>query len=212
MFGHKWHRLCSDIMSRPDIRPDDTFAGGLRRMSETRYAQVARDLTESIASGRFPVGSLLPTELELCAHYGTSRQTVRAAIRELQELGLVSRRKKAGTRVETASVSSGYRQSLASVEDLVQFGATHVREVQEVEDVVIDRALAKELGCAPGTRWLRISSLRLNGKPNAAPIGWTDVSAVRLKRIRCFIVISAAAQGSLSVRRRECICQRLDVV
>ena len=28
-------------------------------MSETRYAQVARDLTESIASGRFPVGSLL---------------------------------------------------------------------------------------------------------------------------------------------------------
>ena len=144
-------------------------------MSETRYAQVARDLTESIASGRFPVGSLLPTELELCDHYGTSRQTVRAAIRELQELGLVSRRKKAGTRVEAASVSSGYRQSLASVEDLVQFGAAHVREVQEVEEVVIDRALAKELGCAPGTRWLRISSLRLNGKPNAAPIGWTDV-------------------------------------
>ena len=38
-----------------------------------------------------------------------------------------------------------------------------------------DRALAKELGCAPGSRWLRISSLRLNGEPNAAPIGWTDV-------------------------------------
>jgi GntR family transcriptional regulator len=144
-------------------------------MSETRYAQVARDLTESIASGRFPVGSLLPTELELCDHYEASRHTVRAALRELQELGLVSRRKKAGTRVEAASVSSGYRQSLASVEDLVQFGASHVREVQEVEEVVIDRVLAKELGCAPGTRWLRISSLRLNGEPNAAPIGWTDV-------------------------------------
>src|SRR4051794_12871157 len=144
-------------------------------MSETRYAQVARDLTESIASGRFPVGSLLPTELELCDHYGTSRQTVRAAIRELQELGLVSRRKKAGTRVEAASVSSGYRQSLASVADLVQFGSAHVRVVREIEDVVADRALAKEIGCAPGSRWLRISSLRLNGEPNAAPIGWTDV-------------------------------------
>ena len=70
---------------------------------------------------------------------------------------------------------SGYRQSLASVEDLVQFGTAHVRVVREIQDVVADRALAKELGCAPGSRWLRISSLRLNGEPKAAPIGWTDV-------------------------------------
>jgi GntR family transcriptional regulator len=144
-------------------------------MSETRYAQVARDLAEGIATGRFPVGSLLPTEFELCDRYGASRHTVRAAIRELQELGLVSRRKKVGTRVEAASPSGGYRQSLASVEDLVQFGAAHTRVVREIEDVVADRALAKALGCAPGTRWLRISSLRLNGVPGAAPIGWTDV-------------------------------------
>jgi DNA-binding GntR family transcriptional regulator len=37
-------------------------------MSETRYAQVARDLTEGITNGRFQVGSLLPTELELGEH------------------------------------------------------------------------------------------------------------------------------------------------
>jgi len=144
-------------------------------MSETRYAQVARDLAEGIESGRFPVGSLLPTEFELCDHYGASRHTIRTAIRELQELGLVSRRKKVGTRVEAASPSRGYRQSLASVEDLVQFGAAHTRVVREIVDIVADRALAKQLGCAPGTRWLRISSLRMNGEPGAAPIGWTDV-------------------------------------
>ena len=143
-------------------------------MSETRYAQVARDLTTAIANGRFPVGSLLPTELALCEHYGASRHTVRTAIRELQELGLVSRRKKVGTRVEAASPSHGYRQSLASVKDLVRFGATHTRVVRKIEDVVADRALADELGCAPGTRWLRISSLRMNGELGAAPIGWTD--------------------------------------
>ena len=144
-------------------------------MGETRYAQVARDLTAGIESGRFPVGSLLPKELELCDHYGASRHTVRAAIRELQELGLVSRRRKVGTRVEASAPSRGYRQSLVSVEDLVQFGAAHRRVVREIEDLVVDRALAKELGCAPGTRWLRISSLRMNGEHGAAPIGWTDV-------------------------------------
>jgi GntR family transcriptional regulator len=144
-------------------------------MGETRYVQVARDLTEGITSGRFLVGSQLPTEMELCEHYGTSRHTVRAALRELQELGLVSRRKKAGTRVEAASPSSGYLQSLASVEDLVQFGAAHTRVVREMKDIVADRGLAKELGCPPGTHWLRISSLRLDGSPGNAPIGWTDV-------------------------------------
>src|SRR3954454_3865799 len=106
-------------------------------MSETRYAQVARDLTEGIANGRFPVGSLLPTELELCDHYGASRHTVRTAIRELQDLGLVSRNKKAGTRVEASVPAAGYRQPLTSVEDLIQFGAAHVREVREIAEVEI---------------------------------------------------------------------------
>ena len=111
-------------------------------MSETRYAQVARDLVAGITSGRFPVGSLLPTELELCERFGTSRHTVRAALRELQALGLVSRRKRIGTRVEATQASGGYNESLASLEDLVQLAATHVRAVQEIDDVVADRSLA----------------------------------------------------------------------
>src|ERR1700733_2466034 len=115
-------------------------------MTETRYAQVARHLTESIGNGRFPVGSTLPTALELCEQYGGSRHPIRAAIRELQELGMVSRRKKAGTRVEAASPTGGYRQSLASVEDLVQFGAAHTRGVQTNEEGVADPAPAQGTG------------------------------------------------------------------
>ncbi|MCJ2013672.1 GntR family transcriptional regulator [Methylobacterium sp. J-076] len=144
-------------------------------MSETLWAQVARDLTAGITSGRFPVGSLLPTELELCEHYGTSRHTMRTAIRQLQDRGLISRNKKAGTRVEASVPTSGYRQPLASLEDLIQFGATHVREVRETGDVTVDAALAADLGCAPGTAWFRISSIRRDGRPGGAPVGWTDV-------------------------------------
>lgn len=145
-------------------------------MTETRYAQVARDLAEGIASGRYPVGSVLPTEFELCDHYGASRHTVRAAIKELQDLGLVSRKKKLGTRVEAdAPVRGGYRPSLTSVADLVQFGAEHTRVVRKIADVVADRALGKTLGCAVGRRWLCISSLRLDGEAGSPPIGWTDV-------------------------------------
>ena len=56
------------------------------------------------------------------------------------------------------------------MEDLVQFGSQHVRVVREIEDLVADQALAKELGTVPGRRWLRISSLRLSGEANYQPI------------------------------------------
>jgi DNA-binding GntR family transcriptional regulator len=140
-------------------------------MSKLHYSVIARELTEGIQSGRFALGSLLPTELELCAQYGTSRHSVRAALNELQQLGLVSRRKNVGTRVEANQRNAGYQQALASVEDLVQFGATHVRAVREVQETVADIALARELGCPGGTRWLRISSLRMS---DGTPMGWTD--------------------------------------
>lgn len=143
-------------------------------MSETRYAQVARDLTAAIEDGRFPVGSLLPTELELCDRYGASRHTIRSAIQELQDLGLVSRRKKVGTRVEAASPRAGYRQSLGSIDDLMQFGVSHTREVQAITPVTAGRTLAKSLGCAVNRGWLRVSSLRRTGEPGAPPVAWTD--------------------------------------
>lgn len=140
-----------------------------------RHAEVRRDLAEGIASGRFPVGSLLPTEFELCDLYGASRHTVRVAIGELAGLGLVSRRKRAGTRVEARTPPGSYRQSLTSLADLVQFGTAYVRDVQDTGRLVADTALAGALGCAAGSHWLRISSLRRNGQPGAPPVGWTDV-------------------------------------
>jgi len=143
--------------------------------TKRHFADIARDLAEGIQSGRFPVGSLLPTELELRDRYGTSRHTVRAALHELEQLGLVSRRKNVGTRVESNEPTKAFRPSLASVDDLVQFGTANIRAVQSIEDTIVEGALAKELGCANGTRWLRISSLRLRESAKSTPIGWTDV-------------------------------------
>ncbi len=140
-----------------------------------RHADITRDLLAGIASGRFPVGSVLPTEVDLCAQYGTSRHTVRVAINELVELGLVSRRKRAGTRIEARTPPGGYRQPLTSLDDLVQFGAAHTRVVQSTGPHVMTNTLAAALGTAPGSRWLRISSLRLSRVAHAAPVGWTDV-------------------------------------
>lgn len=143
-------------------------------MSEPLYAQVARGLAEAIAAGRHPVGSLLPSEAALCGHFGASRHTIREALRELVDAGLVSRINGVGTRVEAARRDSGYDHSLASLDDLVQLAAKNERIVKKVDEVVADRALAAEIGCKPGSRWLHIASTRADADPRRPPICWTD--------------------------------------
>lgn len=146
--------------------------------TKPHFAEIAQALTENIAAGHYPVGSILPGELDLCSLYNTSRHTIRAALHELQQLGLVSRKKNAGTRVESATPKNDFRPSLGSLEDLVQFGTTNVRVVQSIEETVTSNALAKKLGCIGGTPWLRVSSLRVDSD-NHQPVGWTDVYVER---------------------------------
>jgi DNA-binding GntR family transcriptional regulator len=143
-------------------------------MREPLYAQIARELAQGIASGKFPEGSLLSSELELASQYQASRQTIRAALRELMDLGLVSRRKGVGTRVETREQPQGYDHSLGSLDDLVQLAVTNPRVVKQTNEVVADRELAKDIGCAPGSRWLYIASIREGNVKSAPPVCWTD--------------------------------------
>ncbi|WP_429299007.1 GntR family transcriptional regulator [Paraburkholderia sp. GAS199] len=63
---------------------------------------------------------------------------------------------------------------MASLDGLVQLAEDQERLIKSVDEVVIDRLLARELGCAPGSRWVRIQILRLRRKGAALPIGWTD--------------------------------------
>ncbi|MCA1325026.1 GntR family transcriptional regulator [Herbaspirillum sp. alder98] len=143
--------------------------------TKSNFVEIAQHLTEGITSGRFPVGSLLPTEMELCDYYTTSRHTVRAALHELQQLGLVSRKRNVGTRVESVRPTNEFRPSLASLDDLIQFGSTHVRKLQEVGSQKARGDLADDLRCKTGTSWIRISSLRMDGANDRLPVGWTDV-------------------------------------
>jgi GntR family transcriptional regulator len=146
-------------------------------MSRARYLEIAETLTARINEKTYPIGELIPTELQLADEFHASRQTVRAALRQLQELGLISRKKNVGTRVQATRAARSYSQSLDSLEDLVHLAETQGRRIQRSGEIVVDRALARELGLPPGTRWLQVSSLRgqKNKNKDALPIVWTDV-------------------------------------
>jgi DNA-binding GntR family transcriptional regulator len=144
-------------------------------MAEARYAALAREIALDIAERRYPVGSLLPGELELAEQRGLSRATVRAALAQLERLGLISRRKRTGTRVEAVRPTTDYAPSLATLEDLVHYAAETERRVQDMQEIVADEELAARLGCRPGQRWLRLRTTRGDPRDPSRPIAATTV-------------------------------------
>lgn len=93
-----------------------------RNMARTpRYHVLADGLRKEILTGRYPVGSQLPTEQEICRTEGVSRHTVRDALRILIDEGLVERRQGAGTKVIAAERPAAFVQPLGGPQELMQY-------------------------------------------------------------------------------------------
>ncbi len=107
------------------------------------YQRVAGELTARIASGAFPVGTFLATEMELYDEYDVSRSTIREALRQLRDTGLISRRRRIGTEVLARTPPVNSRQPINSIADLLQYAENAGRDSLEH---------AHSRGCAPGER------------------------------------------------------------
>jgi GntR family transcriptional regulator len=142
-------------------------------MAVSLYQRIAEDLVRKIASGVLPVGSVLPTELQLMTQFEASRNTIRAALRQLQDLGLVSRKRNRGTTVESKPAAGAFTQSLSTLDDLVSLASTATRKICSSSEIVMDIGTARELGCPPGSHWLHIAMSRSTAAA-ATPLAWTD--------------------------------------
>ena len=61
-----------------------------------RYQEIAHSLASGLAAGGGH-SRAIPSENELCQRYGASRTTIRAALKQLQDQGLIERRQGLGT-------------------------------------------------------------------------------------------------------------------
>ena len=127
---------------------------------EPLWQKLANRLVQRIASGRYPLGSLLPTELELSCSEGVSRNTVRAALAEVQSRGLIVRKTHEGTRVISTGGAANFHQKLSSLEDIARFGHDYEREITDLCFVTADERIANAINCEKGTRFLRFSNIR----------------------------------------------------
>lgn len=139
------------------------------------YRAVIDTLRQEIVAGLYAIGDKLPTEGALCRRFRCSRHTVRQALRQLRDEGLVASRQGAGTTLlRRGAAPPLYTSSISSVEELLQYATETRYEVDKSGMVVADAALAERIGCRAGQRWLRVEGFRTVAGQNT-PICWTEV-------------------------------------
>lgn len=128
--------------------------------STPRYITVAQTLMKDIETGKFPVGGLLPTETEICERFGISRYTAREAVRQLADLGMVTRRAGVGTTIKSKGVNARYVASISDPSELFEFTKQTRVELLAADAVRIQGEWLKLLPDAAGQSWPRFMSLR----------------------------------------------------
>lgn len=129
-----------------------------------RYRQLTALLAREIELGRYPVGSLLPPEPLLGQRFAVSRHTVREAVRQLCDQGLVSRHQGVGTRVLMRRSDKQYTASLSSLSDLMAYTQQTRLKLLGSRRVEAGTDLARQLQCEQGQTWLELDTCRLDVK------------------------------------------------
>jgi len=112
---------------------------GVRQVRKTKvYHEIVDQIQELISAGRIKPGDRLPPERELAELFKASRNSVRDAIRVLEQMGLIESRQGDGTYVRSVSAED-LAEPLALM--LLQ-SRTQMRELWEVRRV-LEPALAE---------------------------------------------------------------------
>ena len=139
----------NEVPIMDSVNPQEALAGtGPGR--QPLYAALAALLIRDIRSGRYPPATNLPTEKELSERYGVSRQTVRQALRNVREQGLISSHAGIGTIVRPRPDGRTTFKSVNSIEELLEFVGTTEMHAVSLREVTTDARLAALLECPEG--------------------------------------------------------------
>ena len=130
-------------------------------LSTPLYAQVEAVLASNIADGALPPGSQLPTEASLIERFGVSRPTVRQAIQNLVNRGLVEIRRGKGTFVTQPKITQELTELSGFVEDMQALGRHPTARVLDKQVVPASKIVAQQLALAAGSFVVRIQRVRL---------------------------------------------------
>lgn len=120
------------------------------RTSASLHEQVRAALAQEIQDGHYDVTGRIPPEPELCDRFGVSRITVRRAVADLEELGVVRRRQGAGTFVVKPAEVLGAMSIGGFADKFSATGGAKSRVVKMAVTQTADDDIASSLGIPVG--------------------------------------------------------------
>lgn len=131
-----------------------------------KYEAIAADIRRSIEDGAMKAGDKLPTVVELCEIYAVSKITVKRALEQLTEEGLITSRRGSGTYVKDSVGLAGSTYAPGKSDRASGFSSDHAG--QKVESVVYDFSIvvppadvAARLGLDPDDFTYHIERVRV---------------------------------------------------
>lgn len=151
----------------PVALPQSLFLDVDRSSPIPLYFQIATRIESAILDGNLPPGSRLENEISLGERLNLSRPTVRRALQELVDKGLLVRRRGIGTQVVHGPVKR--KVELTSLyEDLQRGGQQPETRLLAHESIRADARIAERLSVAEAAPVLHLRRLRLiDGVPLA---------------------------------------------
>jgi len=145
------------------------------------YHQLAGQLSAAVADGRLAPGDPFENELAMCQRLQLSRPTVRRAIQEMVDQGLLVRRRGVGTTVANAKVHRTLELS-SLYDDLQRAGRSPRTRVLSLQ-IAQDARAAASLDLPADAQLLAVTRLRLVGDmPLALLHNWLPPAYADLTR------------------------------
>ena len=125
------------------------------------YFQLKELLRKLIMDGSWTLGDAIPTERELCDIFGVSRTTIRQAVSELVNEGLLYRSQGRGTFVAKQKLKERFiQQNIGFYEEMTSKGLHLESEVLEQSVTVAPDDIAAQLQIKNGDKIIKIERLR----------------------------------------------------
>ena len=124
------------------------------------YVQLRDQMREKITSGEWREHQQIPTENELALQYNVARTTVRRALADMENRGLLYRKPGRGTFVRAKQVPLRLRRSVSFSQDIISKGMVPSARLILAKVVVAEPGVAEAMGVAVGTPLVRVVRLR----------------------------------------------------
>lgn len=145
------------------------------------YERIKGSLREGILSGQYAPDTLLPSEAALGEQFGASRITVRQALADLQNEGLIFRRHGKGSFVSQPKAFQNVTALQGFAEAMSAQGHAIRNRVQKLETVPAPTDVAQALQLAPGAPVTALHRVRLlDQAPVSLELTWLPEALGRI--------------------------------